>query len=123
MKDADRVLFTVSTPQPVTAEEIDNLLSAAFDGGSNYWIDGPVYPVGRDYGDAEYASQAVSRGKTLEIRVKHGYMTLSLREIEERLPLFLAHIGETWRDFYDNHDANDADNFLQFCLFGKLVYC
>lgn len=52
-------LFTVTVEEQVTAYQIDCLLDAAFEGGSNYWISRPVRPVNNDYRGAEFDSGEV----------------------------------------------------------------
>lgn len=120
-------LFTVTVEEPVTAEQIDNLLSAAFEGGSNYWISRPVRPVNNDYRGAEFASGVVSRGGTLIISVVESgedetTYKLDLGKVQVGIAHLLRRRGQRWSWFYERHDANDADAFLQFCLFGELVF-
>lgn len=121
--DVHTPLFKIQVEEEVIGYEIDCLLSSAFEGGSNYWIEGLVYPVNKDYKGAEYASQVVSRGGCLEIKPDgEGIRILTLEKVEAGIPLLLKHKGKTWREFFENHDAGDADDFLQFAMFGELVY-
>lgn len=122
---AQKVLFTISIPQPVTAEEVDNVLVAAFEGGINYWCD-KARPKDNNFKGAELASGVVSRGGTVLLYYNDGTdcvtAILDLLAVRRGIPLLLAKAGMTWREWYENHDAGAADCFVQYAVFGELVY-
>lgn len=119
-------LFTINTPQPVQAEEIDNVLVAAFEGGITYWCH-KAEVKDNDYKGGKYASNCVSKGGTVLLHYedeegKDKKAVLDLESIKRGIPLLLAKFGKTWTEWYDNHDAGDADCLVQFAVFGELVY-
>lgn len=98
----------------ITNEDLDDLLVAAFEGGSNYWIES-VEVKNNDYKGGEYASDVISRGGTLIIRDEEGRHELTRAKLLKGLSLGSSYDPE-------NADAGDADNILQLALFGQLIY-
>jgi hypothetical protein len=104
-----------TTTAKVTAEDIDNILCGAFEGGSNYWISEVI--VTRPVKDAKYASEVISKGGELKIIEDEddSEHTLTLEKM-------LKGIGLNRNYNFDDMDATDYDNILQYALFGKLIY-
>jgi len=117
--------FEVSTKTKVSRETISDLLSTAFDGGSNYWV-GAVSVVSKAVGcDSPYASDHGANGGILRIYDNEAETTYLLSDVEIQRGLnrmaedHLSH----WLDLMnDNMDADTADVFLQCCVFGEVVY-
>jgi len=128
--------FFVHTVITVTAEEVQDLLLCALEGGSNYWyrIEGTDLPDGRSF--REFCDGNV-----------HGYHKVPLEpdcavlfsDKEDggdaeiyRLDLDAIHRGvqqmagkypRHFRDVLDdNADADTGDCFLQCALFGEMIY-
>lgn len=112
-----QVTVTLDVPN----ETIDDILTTAFEGGSNYWmarkVGVPHWPEG-----AEFASDVVSRGGTVVI-----YEDLEEDGIKEHVLTFAKMLQGIvdWLANYDvagEIDAHAADYILQRALFGDVVY-
>lgn len=143
--------FKIQTTRTITREQVANLLCSAFEGGSNYWyrieeFHAPSkfeFNTGADLkkpaGYFKHVDYPLNPGGYLTVSDYHGAegvkgenvknRRLNLRSIERGLNLLAqAHAegkdyGHHWRDFVEeNDDATTADVFLQFCLFGEVVY-
>ena len=110
----------------VTAGCVSNLLSLAFEGGSNYWYtdleEGHV-PDGVSV-DFFHVELPVKGGTVLfvdkETEIQH---TLDQKTIVNGLQVMAERYPEHWADVLrDDGDANTGDVFLQCCIFGELVY-
>ncbi len=116
----------------VSHERINDLLTSAFEGGSNYWycIDSFNYPEGQTKESLEIEFEHI------ELPLKGGSLTISDRETEGgetytldkeaclrglkvMAEMYPRHFAD-WRD--ENDDAITADVYLQCCLFGDIVY-
>lgn len=128
--------FTVTTT--LTAEQIDDVLTSALEGGSNYWADvvGKIEPTSWEYVDTSLPREdgnhwmqeyPLNPGgalliQDLEDEVSPAWcldsksIQAGLAAMAEKCPTHLADI------VIDNYDANTADAFLQCCLFGDIIY-
>ena len=120
----------IMTTYKITGEMVDNILCTAFEGGINYWCSyveprHNVWPEG-----AGCASECLSRGCDLSIfdseeEDDNGNpveYVLTLSAFIHGVEKAAIWASMSVNDFYENHDASDADNVIQFALFGKLVY-
>ena len=112
----------------VTAEDIDDIMCGALEGGITYWC-GKAKIVGEPLGD--YASEQISRGGTLLLFDIESDEVYELNR--EKL---LNGIGKAYENgmFSDyewcngheldccNVDAEVADCIVQYALFGDIVY-
>ncbi len=137
--------FEIKITRTVTREQVANLLCSAFEGGSNYWyrieeFHAPSkfeFNAGKDLGEpAGYFKQIdypLNPGGYLVVSDYHGVTgrdvptkrRLNLRSIQRGLELMAAskEYAHHWRDFIaEDDDQTTADVFLQFCLFGEVVY-
>ena len=111
--------------EEITFNMIDNIMVAALEGGSNYWIDDVNVLKVPDGVDWKYASDALASCGVLEITTQDeplDKMELCHADIERGIRQAAQHHGATIEQFYNNHDANDADVALQFALFNEVVY-
>lgn len=108
---------TFSYSKTITAEDVDNLMCAALEGGINYWCDG-MEVVNEDYKGAEWGHEVLTRGGSLLLKYEDGDDQL---EKELTLEKLLAGLGQYNYD-PDNADAGDADNVVQLAIFGEIVY-
>lgn len=121
-------MFEATVIQQIEDERIGDLLTGAFEGGSNYW-----------YQIAGYVNP-----KNIKVEFRHSELPLidgcgvmvGDREDEDVEPVLLNRealvkglkvMGEKYdwhlKNFLDeNDDAETADVFLQCCLFGKITY-
>lgn len=135
--------FTVTVQHEVSRQRIGDLLCSAFEGGSNYWyrieefhapttyqfrtfpeslkvfkhIDYPLNPDGylvvSDFHGCDEPETEIKKRKLNFATIKRGLKLLSQSK----------EYSHHWRDFLaENDDQITADVFLQFCLFGEVVY-
>lgn len=127
--------FTV--PVQLSYYRIACLLCSAWEGGSNYWVEskGAPYKVILPHPRREN-SERLTLSLPVKVRVKESedegfkagpWLTLNAAAIQRGLNV----LGEGKEDgaaktladiLAEDDDANTGDCFLQFCLFGKLVY-
>ena len=116
---------------------LDDILTTAFEGGSNYWLDSvKVVSRGKTYDTVIKSAEVISIGGTLEIhddeRVStspitwaSGYVVGVRNPILTKERLLNAiewYIGINGLGVLDDHDAQDSDSILQYALFGEVVY-
>lgn len=112
-----KVMVEIDIPDSVITDN----LTAAFEGGSNYWID----KVGIEIlGIGDYASEMVMTGGTLTIHTEDGSIyalngTLAKSGVIAMQRLYPEHFANFYKE---NGDATTADIFLQCCLFGEAIY-
>ena len=101
----------------VTDYQIDCVLSGAFEGGSNYWID-CVEVVDGNFKGAEFASDVISKGGELLIDSKK----LTKDMLVEGVKLYISNSKRYKNWFTSNMDSDDSDIILQYALFGEVIY-
>mgnify|MGYP003109937011 CR=1 FL=1 len=121
----------------LSVEDVIDLLCTAFEGGVGYWCefvhgiggDTSKLPEGRSKVQYEYEWLAI--GGDLEIGVDGEIHTLTSEKLEKGLQEWIyrnsvqVYFDGARRDTaldLGNIDAGDADNIIQYALFGKLVY-
>lgn len=105
---------------PITDESIGDVLTTAFEGGSNYWATGVKVD---DFKGQDYASQAVGHGAEAVISIDEDTPEVLTREkMVVGIGKAATYLGQTVERFIENHDADDADLAVQFALFGEVVY-
>lgn len=118
----------------LTAQDIDDIMVSALEGGINYWCKRVVVQ-----GDflGEYASEQVSRGGSLAVWLYEpfeGNKTIYILDVEKFLTgfkLWIENNGDCYGavDLSDGSvdcgqiDAGCADEIIQYALFGKTVFC
>ncbi len=129
---AETIVGSCLLQQPVTAQMVDDILCTAFYGGISYWCH-TVYPENRDYEGIEYTSESLTAGKNI-VFVTDEPLAVDVEDEEKTewlmtMPRFLEGMrrecmrsGMTVEAMYDNHDADTADNIVQYALFGELIY-
>ena len=131
-----KIQRTVTTT--ITLEQVDDLLTCAFEGGSNYWytIKRTIEPTEILYktdifeDGKSYLTPALNPGGALVIIDREEdeedakEYILDLKSIENGLII----MSEDQYSFHmnnlltENEDAETGDVFLQLCLFGKIVF-
>ena len=124
-------MFHVKTTTTLTDNDIRDLLCCALEGGSNYWyviekvyrshldtkdpdvydaiVDGQGVLIGLVEEDDEYDG-------TKQWVLKREAISRGLQSLASNRPELFAKI------VLEDYDADDADVFLQFALFGELVF-
>lgn len=111
----------------VSDEDIDDIMSAALDGGITYWC-GRAEVVGEYLG--EYASEQISRGGTLklyDIEEPKTVYELTLDKFLVGLRLWIENertfeLTEAGRLDVGQIDAVAADTIIQYALFNDIIY-
>ena len=103
---------------------LDDILTTAFEGGSNYWLDSVTIKDKPDTPHKNlYNSEIVSRGGTLmcynedELEGK----LLTKKRLLNAIEWYIKDNGGDL-DFLEDHDAQDSDTILQYALFGDVIY-
>ncbi|TYO65440.1 hypothetical protein FXV83_16020 [Bradyrhizobium hipponense] len=121
------VLATFPATIQLTAQHVADQIIAAFEGGSNYWIEEVTPKKGRELAKERpwYACPNVWSGDFLiEIKVQEdkayeltpASIKTGLDYLSKQAASRIAEIVE------ENGDAETGDVFLQACLFGDIVY-
>ena len=110
----------------VSDEDIDDIMSAALDGGITYWC-GKAEVVGEYLG--EYASEQISRGGTLKLYDMEDdtVSELTLDKFLNGLRLWIENerafqFTDAGRLDVGQIDALAADSIIQYALFNDVVY-
>ena len=130
-------MTTIETKVDITSQQIADLMVTAVEGGINYWADGfylespgDVAPDDEFNGEIWYANPHRYEDPDLRIKVVEsgdgdgstdhffGQKEIAdgLRKMAEKSPSHFADIVN------DNQDAITADVFLQYVVFGEIVY-
>jgi len=108
-----------------TLDALESVLVGAFEGGSNFWIDGIEWN-----GYKRFLEGEVIKITTDEM----GTHDLDLKKLKKGIAQFrkawndpeytgINYSKDKWYDLDSGvYDANDNDCMLQFALFGELVY-
>lgn len=136
--------ITIQYEFECTDQDIDDIISAALEGGITYWCDSAKV-VGDYLG--EYASDQISRGGTLKLHdtEENKWYELTKENFLNGLKQFVLNglnqlvlecgfskedgNGHLWQVITsDRHldmtkiDAGDADCIIQYALFGEVIY-
>lgn len=104
----------------ITNEQVGDVLVAAFEGGSNYWITS-VEIKGDMLGD--FASDHVGNGGDVTINVLEDKPELLTRaKMRRGIKRAASDFGVSEERWFDQHDADLADVALQFAVFDQVVY-
>ena len=110
----------------VSDEDIDDIMSAALDGGITYWC-GRAEVVGEYLG--EYASEQISRGGTLKLYdIEDGTVSeLTLDKFLNGLRLWIENerafeLTDAGRLDVGQIDAPAADTIIQYALFNDVIF-
>jgi len=123
----------------IPTQRVSDLLVCAFEGGSNYWYSDLHYelPEGIKYEDFRKGGKFTSEDyyHPLEIVPFVDGCALTLKDDEGKthrinkaalksgLEKMAQKSKEHWADFIsEDDDATTADVFLQYALFGEIVY-
>ena len=123
--EAGSYMITLKREMVITNEMIEDLLVGCFEGGSTYWI---TEVVSGDWKGQTHASDVVTAGGSMRIFTGETnnagmpeFWELDLDKMLKGIRKYFEEMGARAVDF-ENMDAGDNDNVLQFALFGELVY-
>ncbi len=126
MDKNERYTVSATVSFEITGQDIDDIMSAALDGGITYWCS-RAEVVGEYLG--EYASEQISRGGSLilyDTEDGHSF-ELTLEKFLNGLQLWVENIRSFSLAFdgrldMDEIDADVADAIVQYALFNEIVY-
>lgn len=126
MDKNERYTVSATVSFEITGQDIDDIMSAALDGGITYWC-GKAEVVEEYLG--EYASEQISRGGSLILyNIEDGQsFELTLEKFLNGLQLWVENIRSFSLAFdgrldMDEIDADVADAIVQYALFNEIVY-
>lgn len=120
--------FKVSLIVAITAQNLEDILVTAFEGGITYWADTVHVPQNKT-NDAipwHYASDLVAHGGSVQILYQNSNeqlesQTLTRPKLLKGWEMFFMQHGYNLDNLMD-FDAHDADCIVQYALFQKLVF-
>lgn len=108
------ITFNVTLP----SQRIVDLFITACEGGSNYWCK-ELTPVGR----SKDSYQAMLSGFTVIEFEGEKKRRVTVAAINNALRLFPVVCPQAFADLVaEQEDAETADQFLQLCVFGEVIY-
>ena len=125
------VTIDITLRVTLTAEDIDDIMCAALEGGITYWCY-RAEVVNAFLG--EYASEQISRGGTIKLYVDPDFLDEGEpRTYELTLKNFLYGVNRYVKEIYPgivdqgkldvgNIDAPAADAIIQYAIFDEIVY-
>ena len=131
MKDTDTLIPLVA--YNITVERVKDLLTCAFEGGSNYWIESAIRrgeATDRKQApflcDAPFVKDGYLQVKEDGAEAKHGmggWFNINPETIKTGLAVFAQKYPKDFADFVnENDDAGTGDTFLQCVCFGEAIY-
>lgn len=130
-------LVGVTVPLQIPMRRIQDLLTSAFEGGSNYW-----YMIEKQHKPTRFDTRCMESGVFPHIdyptnpggwldvsdgaevgETKKRTARLDMGSIKRGLAVFTRAYPTHFGDFLsENDDATTGDAFLQCCLFGDVMY-
>jgi hypothetical protein len=120
--------INVKRDMRVTSEDINDIITAALEGGINYWCN-EAEVVGEYLG--EYASEQISKGGTIILHDAESEDTWELN-LEKLLRGIELAIEEEYLADYEWYDADSidtcqidadvADAIIQFAIFEEIIF-
>jgi len=118
---------SVTVSHTFTRNTVEDWLICAFEGGSNYWID--QVRLKSDDDDRDVYRSAFDSGVLITVSAEHGDpnsgqdFLLAPESIQRGTQAMADNAPSHFADFIDeNYDATTSDVWLQYCLFGKVIY-
>lgn len=121
----DSIRLKIAMDISMTRKDIDDIMTVALEGGITYWCN-RTEVVGDYLG--EYASEQISRGGTIRLYVpdEAKWFELTLENFLKGLEKIVAERGldVIYQGSIDagEIDAGDADEIIQYAIFGEIIY-
>jgi len=116
--------ITITQTFEVTTKDIQDLMVCALEGGINHWCDKAVVKVA-PVEDWKYASDVLGlTGGVLELTdVDGGKWELTQEKLLKGIEMEIINDEfNSFQDLIENHDADTADNIVQYALFNDITY-
>lgn len=102
-----------------TNENISDLLTTALEGGSNYWLNS----LEGDMGAYTYYADAIAESMEFEVLIDdYPTQVITRAKVVEGIRLYQEKNEKAFDFEFCETDAGDADEVLQFALFGEQVF-
>ena len=106
----------------VSADDINDILVGAFEGGSNYWIE-KVFVEDDDYKGGKYASDVVGLGGQIIVKTLDDLeLILTQKMMVKGLQQYVDEGGKNYPFHSTQPDGYTYDTILQNALFKEVVY-
>ena len=106
----------------VSADDINEILVGAFEGGSNYWA-GKVSVVDDDYKGGKYASDVVGLGGQIIVKTLDDLeLILTQKMMVKGIQQYVDEGGKNYPFHSTQPDGYTYDTILQNALFKEVVY-
>lgn len=119
------VKFDLSKTHNISYNDIDDLMSTAFEGGINYWC-GNVDIIKKPVTKCEWAFEVIARGgkiRLYDIEDPKESWELDLDKFIKGLKyVMLEDDCKNVEELMENHDAETADRIIQYALFNEIVF-
>ena len=131
MKD---LKVTMEVTHTFTSEDINDLITAALEGGINYWcrnakikLDTNCNYIGiadEDLPKVIYASDAVGYDGTLILydAESDDKWELTLEKMLKGIQMYYKDNEMPLNELIDSHDAETADSIIQYAIFDEIVF-
>lgn len=118
----------------ITDKMIFNLLTVAFEGGSNYWIaraevikrakpGTSAFPLREGDTNVYLADHCIQGSVKLYVDDESNGRSIDRDVLTKGMDVFISKYPSHWTDaLLENEDAETADIYLQCCLFGEVIY-
>lgn len=118
-----KVKYVSDSEVAVTAQDIDDIICTAFEGGITYWCYKAEVVGGKYLG--QYASDQISRGGKLKLYVRdYDEQEESTFEfgLDDLLFGIEMYVNKHGKFDIDECDAEVADSIIQYTIFKELVF-
>jgi hypothetical protein len=103
----------------VTGENISDIMTTALEGGSNHWVDS----LEGELGEHRYFSDAIAAGLEFKVLIDdYPSQKINRGKVVNGLDMYEKKNGKPFDMEFCETDAGDADEVLQYALFGELVF-
>lgn len=128
------VIGSAKTERKITQQELEDMLTTAFEGGSNYWCSSiRITKTNQEIPEQEFLANDIASGRVLEIAVydneevdENDRPKRHLVTREKLIQAFQIMADQEpghFQDFLnDNCDAITGDVWFQCAVFGKSIY-
>lgn len=118
----------VKMTRGISQQELEDMLTTAFEGGSNYWCSSiRITKTNQEIPEQEFLSEDIASGRVMEISVhdnEGGKQYLVTREkLIQAFQLMADQEPRHFQDFAEeNSDAITGDVWFQLAVFGRTIY-
>lgn len=117
--DSMEKIGSYSSDVEITRGNIEDIMTTALEGGSNHWVDS----LEGEMGEHRHFSTAIADGMEFTVLIDdYSNHTVTMAKVVEGLRLYHEKNGKAFDFEFCETDAGDADEVLQFALFGEQVF-